>query len=125
MEAQFSIAVDVPRSLVTIMMAGFFSPDDIARFVEERDRAHMLLRCGPNAHLTLVDIREMKIQSQESVAQFQTVLANPSVRSRRLAIIVAQSLARTQVKRAANHRDAEYFNDAAEAERWLLEGDAA
>jgi hypothetical protein len=124
MEARFSVAVDVPRSLVRISMAGFFSSDDIARFVDARDKAHALLRCGPNQHRTLVDIREMNIQSQESVASFQAVLANPRWASKRLAIVVAQSLARMQIKRAANSRDAGYFNDMAEAERWVLEDDA-
>ncbi|WP_157105610.1 hypothetical protein [Sphingomonas sp. TDK1] len=107
--------------MVTIVMTGFFSPEDIARFVAARDAAHTLLRCGPNEHLTLVDIRGMRIQSQESVELFRSVLKNPRVQSRRLAIVVAQSLARMQIKRAASDRDPAYFTEPAEAEAWLVE----
>lgn len=123
--ASFSITVDVPHSLVRITMSGFFEADDIAAFVKARDAAHQQLLSAPNQHVTLVDIREMQIQAQDSVAAFQRVLANPAIRSRRLAFVVARSLARLQVQRAADARDAVYFADVAEAERWLFDESAA
>jgi hypothetical protein len=125
MEAAFSIDVDGSRSLVRIVMSGFFSVEDIVRFVAARDRAHQLLNCGLNAHVTLVDIRGMKIQSQDSVESFKHVLNNPKFASRRLAIVVAQSLARMQIKRAASEREAQYFDSIEGAEAWLLAPDAA
>ncbi len=121
MTATFSITADVPRDLICLTMAGFFTVDDIARFIAERDRAHMQLRCLPNRHLTLVDIRGMVIQSQESVDRFQAMLANPATRSRRIAFVVARSLARMQIKRAAASRDAAYFMTIEEATAWLLD----
>jgi hypothetical protein len=123
MDANFSIQVDVPRSLVRIVLSGFFEREDIARFIEARDEAHTQLRCGPNQHLSLVDIRMMNIQSQDSVAQFQAMLNNPVAISRRLAIVVARSLARMQVKRAAENREPQFFVDIADAERWLFSDD--
>lgn len=123
-KADFSITVDVQRSLVRMTMSGFFAADDIARFVQARDAAHRQLLSAPNQHVTLVDIREMQIQAQDSVAAFQRVLANPVIRSRRLAFVVARSLARLQVQRAADTRDAAYFADVADAERWLLDESA-
>jgi len=124
MQAAFSITVDVPRSLVRIHMSGFFASGDISRFVDARDQAHNLLKCRPNEHLTLVDIRDMDIQAQDSVARFQIVLANTSKVSKRIAFIVAQSLSRMQIKRAAHNRDAGYFSDISEAELWLLKGNS-
>ncbi|MFK3890658.1 hypothetical protein [Sphingomonas sp. NPDC079357] len=114
-----SFDVDPQRDLVRITLAGFFSPDDVARFVAARDAAHQQLRCAPNAHATLVDMRAMQIQSQETVAAFQQVLADPRYTSRRLSFVVARSLARLQIKRAASEREAAYFTTVEEAEAWV------
>lgn len=121
MKPEFSIDVDISRSLVRITMSGFFEPEDIRRFVAARDLKHRQLTCARNEHLTLVDIRGMHIQSQESVGQFAKLLANPQFASRCIAFVVTQSLARMQIKRAAARRGAGFFtDDFAAAEAWLL-----
>lgn len=121
MSAHFSIKVDPVRNLVRIEMSGLFAPADIADFLEARRRAHERLRCPPNAHLTLNDVRGMKIQHQEQVADFQAMLADPDYRSRRLAFVAAPTLARAQLARAvAGRSDTRLFDDPAEAEAWLL-----
>jgi len=120
--AAFTIAVDVERSLVRIAMSGFFEREDIGRFLVERHEAHARLRCGPNEHLTLNDLREMKIQSQEAVAEFQAMLGAPEYRSKRLAFVVSPTLARSQLLRALDGRDARCFETIASAEAWLLPG---
>jgi hypothetical protein len=120
MSAQYTISVDPARDLVEITMSGFFTPEDVARFVRARDEAHRKLTCAPNAHLTINDISGMKVQAQEIVGAFQAVLATPSARSRRLAFIVSRTLARMQVVRALNGRDARCFEDRALAETWLF-----
>ena len=120
MQPNFAFDVEPDRNLVRIWLSGFFSPADVAAFVEERDRAHQCLRCGPNKHVTLVDIREMAIQSQDSVAAFEQVLSNPAVKSFRLAFIIARSLSRMQIKRAAASRKAGYFENIEDAEHWLF-----
>ncbi|WP_294196958.1 hypothetical protein [uncultured Sphingomonas sp.] len=116
---RMSFDVEPQRNLVRITLAGFFTPDDVARFVAARDEAHRRLTCAPHGHVTLVDMRTMQIQSQETVAAFQRVLANPDATSRRLAFVVARSLARLQIKRAASERDAAYFTTLEEAEAWV------
>jgi hypothetical protein len=121
MDATFSITADVPRHLLCVTMSGFFTLDDIARFAVERDRAHRMLRCLPNQHVTLVDMRGMVIQSQDSVDRFQAILGNPAIMSRRIAFVVARSLARMQVKRAAASSNAAYFMELEEATVWLLQ----
>lgn len=121
MTPRMSFDVDPSRDLVRITLAGFFTPDDVARFVTARDAAHRQLRCGPNEHATLVDMRAMQIQSQETVTAFQQVLGDPREASRRLAFVVARSLARLQIKRAASERQAAYFTTVEEAELWVTE----
>ena len=121
MSGRFSVEADPSRDLVRIKMSGFFSEEDIKAFLEARTRAHAALACGPNEHLTLNDLRGMKIQSQESVAAFQGLLAAPEYRSRRLAFVVGPSLARNQLMRAAANRDVRCFSDPVAAEAWLLE----
>jgi len=123
MKAHFSIRVDVPRSLVVITMAGFFEPADIARFVAARNDAHRLLTCGANQQVTLIDIRAMDIQAQDSVAAFRAVLVDSARASRRLAFVVPQSLARMQIQRAADSRAAHYFGSLEDAEHWLMAPD--
>jgi hypothetical protein len=120
MSAQFHIDVEPARDLVRIAMSGFFGPDDIEAFLAARSAAHKQLRCGPNRHLTLNDVRGMKIQSRQAVTAFQRMLADPDYRSRRLAFVVDRTLALFQLERALANRDARCFATVAEAEDWLF-----
>jgi hypothetical protein len=128
MSAHFSIDAEPERDLISIRMGGFFGLDDIGAFVKARREAHAQLRCPPNAHVTINDLREMKIQSQDIVDAFQGMLSKRDIyRSRRLAFVVSPTLARTQLMRALTSRNARCFESRAEAERWLFaeEADAA
>ena len=124
MSASFSVTAEPDRDLVRIRMSGFFTPADIVAFIEERGRAHERLTCGPNQHLTLNDVRGMSIQPRDAVAGFQAMLADPAHRSRRLAFVVAPTLARGQLARALSDRgETRMFEDLREAEAWLLDRD--
>jgi hypothetical protein len=120
MKAEFSFEVEPARNLVRIRMAGFFRRADIAAFLEARRVAHQKLRCPPNAHVTLNDIRGMDIQSHDIVDAFQAMLAAPEYRSRRLAFVVGYTLARAQAIRALESRSARWFTDPIQAEAWLM-----
>ncbi|MDN4633734.1 hypothetical protein QCD71_19620 [Sphingomonas sp. PsM26] len=123
MPSEFAIAADPLLGLIQIDMSGFFLEADIHAFEEARNKAHSQLRCGPNEHLTLVDIRSMQIQSQEAVAAFKCILDNPAYKSKRIAIVVSHTLARMQIQRAAVNRDVMYFSeDLLVARNWLLNG---
>lgn len=123
MGAVYSFQVDPSRNLVRIRMGGFFTREEIAAFVVARDAAHRQLTCAPNQHVTLNDIRDMKIQSQDIVEAFRDMLAAPAHRSRRLAFVVSPTLARTQVMRALDRRAAQCFEDIWRAEAWLFAED--
>lgn len=120
MEARFSVQADPSRDLIRIVMSGFFTVADVAAFADARAAAHRKLRCGPNQHRTLNDLRDIKIQSQDIVVAFQQLLASPDYRSRRLAFVVSPTLARSQLCRALSGRDARTFPTVEAAEHWLF-----
>lgn len=120
MSGEYSIQVEPKRDLVRIRMGGFFTPEDMQGFIEARRVAHQQLTCGPNRHLTINDIRDMKIQSQDMVDAFRDLLAAPAYRSRRLAFVVSPTLARTQLARTIAGRNARCFEDFWSAEAWLF-----
>ena len=124
MNAHFSVQADPARDLLRIELAGFFAPEDMANlYATYRDERARLV-CGPNQHLTLADLREMKVQAQEIVAYFRALLANPADRARRIAVVTTPSLLRSQILRALNGRDAHLFDDPQTAEHWLLGADS-
>lgn len=123
MPARFSFTLDRRRGLVGIVMTGLFAPEDVARFLEARREAHRALGCAPNMHLTLNDVRAMKIQPQQTVAAFHELLSDPAHRSRRLAFVASQTLARSQLMRALAGRNSRCFEEIEAAEAWLLEGE--
>lgn len=120
MRPEFEFHVDPARDLVRTRLAGFFDDDAIRAYLAARKLAFGQLRCGPNRHLSLTDVRGMAIQTQDVVMRWATVLADPAYRSRRLGFVVASTLARTQLQRAIGSRDARAFTDLAEAEHWVL-----
>lgn len=123
MRAQYRIDVDVSRSLVRIWLGGFFAASDLPGFIAERDAAHRKLKCAPNQHVTLTDVREMNIQPQDTVAAFRNLLSDKRHQSRKVAFVVASSLARMQLIRAAEGRIARLFATPEEAVAWLMSAD--
>ena len=117
----FSIDHDVAREFVRVRLFGFFSVHDIERFEDELLSVHQRMGCGRRGGpLTVTDVTEMSIQSQEVVTRWGEFLANPDHRSRRLAFVTGSTLARMQLERASAGRGARVFTDVAEAERWLF-----
>jgi len=121
-QACFTIDVDPTLDLVRVCMTGFFSVADVADFQSELLSAHRQLRCahrgGP---LTLNDIRGMAVQSQDVIKRWGDFLSDPGHRSRRLAFVVSSALARMQLQRAIEGRQAQVFSTTEEAENWLFE----
>ena len=100
-------------------MSGFFEPDEINRLGEDMAKAIASLRCAPNSHITLVDIRDMAIQSRDAVDDFTKLVGSEAVRSRKLAFVTARSLALHQARRLTDRRDVELFETLEAAEAWL------
>jgi hypothetical protein len=123
MTASFSFDVDVARDLLRVRMAGFFTAQDMLEFQRARIAAHAKLACGPNQHVTLADLREFKIQTQEIVETFRKLLSDPRLAGRRFAFVMGPTLARSQLVRAAGNRDVRFFLDTITGEHWLFHGE--
>lgn len=118
----FSITVDPTRDLVRIVMTGLILPEHVSAFFEARRAAHAQLTCAPGRHLTLTDLRAVKIMPQETVSAFAALLTRPESRAKRLAFVVSASLVSNQLTRILAGRDARCFAHPTEAEAWLLSG---
>ncbi len=125
MNEKFQFEIDRARGLVRITMSGFYEPEDVAAFVEARKKAHEELGLPRNAHMTLNDLRGMKVQSQDTVRAFQAILTAPEYRSRKLAFVVDRNLAAMQLERTLVARDAQMFTDVPSAERYLFADEGA
>lgn len=115
----YSITLVPERFLVRVTMSGFYEPDEALAFGQDIVRAQTRLECAPNDHLTLCDIRDMAIQSQSAVEAFMRVVGSDRIRSRKLAFVVARSLARMQARRLTTRPNVEFFEDVTDAEAWL------
>lgn len=121
MTAAYAFDVDPGRDYIRLRMSGFFTPEDLADFIEARRAAHAELTCPANAHVTLVDIRDMKIQSQNAVAGFGAMLSTSTYFARRLAFAVSPGLLRPQLLRIiAGREDVRCFESVRMAEAWLF-----
>ncbi len=125
MSGKFSFTLDRDRGLVRISMHGFYELDDVTDFFEARRKAHAELGLPQGAHMTLNDLRGMRIQAQEVIQAFQAGLAVPEEKARKLAIVVDAAMARGQANRAINSADTRYFTDIESAEAWLFADEPA
>jgi hypothetical protein len=125
MTASFTVSADPARDLIRITLSGFFDAQELGALRDGMAAAHRNLTCGPNRHITLVDVSAMKVQSQDMVAAFGGLLADSSFHSRRLAFVIDPTLLRSQVRRALDGRDAQWFGTRMAAEAWLFASDPA
>jgi hypothetical protein len=125
MRPGFSFEVDSRRNLVRFVLTGLFMPDDVSALFEKRREALAQLTCAPGEHVTLTDMRAVKIMPQETVGAWTAHMTDVRTRVRRLAFVVPPTLVLRQLTRALDGRDdldIRCFADITMAEAWLLEG---
>jgi len=120
MTANFSVQTDPERGLLIFELEGFFTVDAVASLAAERDAALAKLGTEPNRHVTLCDVSRCKIQPQEIVEAFRSMLIDPRVAAARLAIVTGSSLARMQVRRLVDRPNLAFFPSRRQAEVWLF-----
>jgi len=121
MESSYTIIAHPTLCLLEINMRGLFDPAHARQFAAEKEIAFQRLRCKPNEHVTLVDVTACLIQPQSVVGMFQSIIADPRFKARRIAFVVGGSLAKMQLRRILDGRDTQYFQSRDAAERWLFE----
>src|SRR5207253_3335000 len=125
MSDKFTFTLDHERGLVRISMRGFWTLRDVGAFFAARRKAHARLGLPRNAHMTLNDLRGMKIQAPKVIAVFQQGLAVPQEKARKLASIVDAAMARGQANQAIKSVDTRYFTEIEPAEAWLFADEPA
>lgn len=122
MAYSFEFIADARRGIVHIHLSGFFSEDAVHSIAAGMAGTLKQLSCGPNNHMTLVDVTGCQIQSQQIITAFQRLVADPTFRSRRLAFVTGSSLIKMQLRRLINDPSyAPVFGDHGSAESWLEE----
>lgn len=115
----FTMDVDARSGRITVIGTGYWTSSYIAehfRHVADLVRAH---RAAGIPIRVLVDLRQSDVQSQETVEHMGRSTAQIYAEGDRVALLVSSSLARIQMRRAANISIREFFASLDEAEAWL------
>lgn len=125
MRQTYSIATDASRQLIRLTFVGQWEPAMVGAYRRDLDHAlaAMLAEGGrPGSYHTLVDLREQAVQSRETAADFQAIIAAYSPLSRRTAILMSGSaLHRMQIMRISGDAGRAFFTTEEEAMAWLFE----
>lgn len=125
MSGQFTIALDHARRLIHVTMSGFFEAEDVLRYRAAIGEATEALGGTPQTQLMICDIGGMAIQKQDIVGAFHSFMSEPRYAGRRVAFVVASTLARQQLQRAVGTREVAMFATHMQAESWLTGQSAA
>ncbi len=116
----YSIASDPRHRMIRLVLAGFWDVDEARAFATEQ-QAEVRKFGPPNAsHLTLADVRDFAVQTQEVSAILRELVRNAASTSKRLAVVGGEGLVRIQVKRITDRDEMQLFATVTDAESWLL-----
>lgn len=119
----FDITTDPAHKLIRATLRGFFNPATVAQFGQAVQMASAGMGCRSGEHLLLADTTQCTLQSQDVVGAFQSLITDAPLKSKRIAIITGGSLSRMQVRRILVRDQAMMFDNAADAEHWVLTGE--
>ena len=122
----FELETNQTDRTIFLRMSGVMSIEEAHACAAAKEAA--VERLGPPYdHSTLVDIRDLRLQSQEVFAIFTNFVASTTHKSRKIAIVGGEGTARMQFRRVAERAplrdDMRFFTAVDEARDWLL-GDA-
>jgi hypothetical protein len=120
----YEIEAEPATKRIYIRMSGHWSSDMAASFDKDL-RAKVLGMCShgclPGEYLTLIDATDYQVQSLSTTERFAALIADPQIRSQKIAVVIDAGLAKLQAKRllaADSHR---IFQSAEEARAWLYD----
>lgn len=124
-DPSFTIRIDAPRKYVEICLLGLWDDSTATRF--ERELRYLLPAlsrggCPIGQQNTLFDSTGYPVQAQDVSAHLAGMVADKSIRSRRIAVLVSSTLSKLQTRRIAPSYAV--FDDREEAMAWLFEPDA-
>ena len=122
----FEIETSPADRLIFLRMSGVFTVDGARECAAAKEAAVESLGAPYDAHSTLVDVRDFRVQPQEVFAIFTNFVATTRHKSRKIAIVGSEGTARMQFRRVAEReplRDGmRFFTDVGEARDWLQDG---
>lgn len=121
----FDVTVDLNRGYFQSSIHGFWSLDTVDAFHRAISDAGLRIQATGRVPISLCDYTGAMIQSQEVINALTTIMENPIVRCRRVAMFTAGVLAKMQAARATRNRpEIRYFTDLDAARTWLFAEDA-
>lgn len=119
----FEIETSRADRIITLRMSGTFTVDEACACAVAKEAAVQALGPPYNAHSTLLDIRDFRIQPQEIFAIFTNFVAMTKHKSRKIAIVGGEGTARMQFRRVAEREplrdDMRFFTALRDAHAWL------
>ncbi|MFN3675086.1 MAG: hypothetical protein ACK4TC_03835 [Sphingomonas pseudosanguinis] len=116
----FTIRIEPVRKFVAIVMRGFWNKDDLDRFDRTLRRILPNLRSGGCAigdQVTFFDLSSYQVQSQDVLTGLAAMATDPSIGSRKIAVVLSSGLLKLQARRVAPVYG--LFDDRDEAMAWL------
>jgi hypothetical protein len=125
----FEIETNRAQRIITVRMIGGFTLDGARDCAAAKEAAVHALGPPYERHSSIVDVRELRIQTRDVFAIFTNFVALTRHKSRRIAIVGGEGTARMQFRRVAERdplRDnMRFFTDEDDARDWLVEAAAA
>ena len=125
-DSAFTIHLSAQDRFVEIRMRGFWDATTMRRFDRTLRRELPWLPqrgCPIGQQVTLFDLLDFSVQNQETLAALGAMAADPSIGSRRIAVLVGSTLLKQQARRTAPGYG--LFGDRESAMAWLTEAIAA
>jgi hypothetical protein len=120
----YEIETNHPKRLIYLRMGGVLSVEESHAIAAAKEAAVESLG-PPYVHSTLVDVTDLRLQTQEVFGIFTNFVANTKHKSRKIAIVAGEGTARMQFRRVAERaplrQDMRFFTDEDEARDWLDE----
>jgi len=119
----FEIETNHADRIIFLRIAGGLSIEEAHACAAAKEAAVESLGLPYDDHSTLVDIRDLRLQTQEVFGIFTTFVATTKYKSRKIAIVAGEGTARMQFRRVAERAplrdDMRFFTLLGEARRWL------
>ena len=124
----FEIETSRAERLICVRMFGGFTLDEARACAAAKEDAVQDLGPPFEAHSSLVDVRDLRVQTQDVFAIFTSFVANTRHKSRKIAIVGGEGTARMQFRRVAEREplrdNMRFFTAVGDARDWLGHGAA-
>ena len=121
----FEIETNREERLICVRMIGGFTLEEARECAAAKEAAVQDLGPPFEAHSSLVDVRDLRIQTRDVFAIFTNFVAMTRHKSRKVAIVGGEGTARMQFRRVTEREhlrdDMRFFTAVSEARDWLQE----